>query len=193
LDFLLALEISKAKEPSSNLKLKKGNYSGWTFIGLIFALVMPLFIIGSDPDTVTVLSGDDELNSLLIFRLCGLLIVAILAHGIVIFSGSFSADTKAFLFFRYQSRKLQNLINSFDEIIENYRQLIINTYNSYTLELATYNQQFPNNQIPRFEFDHITQQFIEEAFTGNSNIALGNNENSSQITPRKYFRIFSIS
>lgn len=183
LEFLLALKISQPKEQSTKIGTQKRRFSLWTFLGLVFALVMPLFIVSSDPDTVNVLNSDDSLATLLSVRLCGLLIVAFLAHGIVIFSGSFSSDTKAFLFFRYQRRKLANLITSLDEIIENYRQLVINAYNSYTLELATYNQQFPNNQIPRFEFDHITQQFIEEAFTGNTNTTLGSNENSAQTTP----------
>lgn len=167
-EIYLALLIFEEKRPGVQQASGKKRINPWIIVGVIFALVMPALIISSHPDTVRLVNSSESLATLLSARLVGLTLVAFTVHAVVIFSGGYATEAKAFFLYRGEHKRLTNTIQKLNRAFEQYWQSVLGNYNAYSLELEAYNQQFPQTQISPLNFDGITRDFIRECISGGS-------------------------
>ncbi|HSK73471.1 MAG TPA: hypothetical protein VK892_17365 [Pyrinomonadaceae bacterium] len=180
IEIYLALLIYEKSQKRAQIGQNNSRMNLWIILGIIFALVMPALVISSHPDTVRLINSSESLAALLTTRLIGLTIVAFTVHAIVIFSGGHATEAKAFLLYRSKHKKLENQIQNLNRDFEQCYQSVINNYNAYSLELETYNQQFPNMRISPLNFDTVTRNFIRECLTGETGSDAAANTNQNQ-------------
>lgn len=161
--WLAILIYGKFTEEDEPLQ-RKTKINLWFLAGVVFALVMPLFIVASDPDILRYLNGGSNLETVLQFRLLGLFILAFIAHTLTIFTGKYSYEAKSLLLFRYDHRKLIRRVTDSDEDFETFAQSTVNHFNSYYAERQTFNGRYPQNQVPVAEFDVVARELINERF-----------------------------
>jgi hypothetical protein len=133
----------------------------WPLFTLLLLLFVPSMIAATHFATV---QAKSLWGAVSLLQLLGLLALAVVVHGTILFGGALAVEAKAYLYLRLRSWKLDTrrlrLENKVDALTDAATQAYV-LYESY---LQEYRSQFPESEIDRASLDITTQTMLENAF-----------------------------
>lgn len=172
-ELYLATQLYAAKYGTAQEAATPRHRWFYRFLAVIFAVVMPIFVIANHASTRKALESG-QLAALSRAQVVALIIVAFVSHAIVIFGGRPAHESKSFILYDLRRRGWRRQINRFNAGFEQEAQEATNRFNQYFQQLQDFNQQQSNRAIPPAEFDALTRALINERF-GREVIQVANN------------------
>jgi hypothetical protein len=166
IEVYLSWLIYETRRKAAENTARRHAVNPWLFVGVIFALVMPVLVISSLTDTFRIFTAGDSLAKLLTARLIALTLAAFIVHSVVIFSGRFAVEAKAYFLYRSRHRRLRSLIQDRNRSFDLHCQSLVNSFNGYALDRETHFRQFPQVKISQLNLDSVTRELIRECMTG---------------------------
>lgn len=157
----IALQIFFARRHSETYYTSNKACQGWIFIGILFALVMPSFVVGTN--LVQASFESQSMQTGLRWQLFGLVILAIVMHVPIIFGGRLAHEAKAFFTFKAKHRSLQRRVQQYNKEYGTEAQSFRSDFDSFYDLLNRHRQTFQDNYDPG-PFDSRTRRFSREIY-----------------------------
>ncbi|MBS1790505.1 MAG: hypothetical protein JST85_22480 [Acidobacteria bacterium] len=162
-ELYLATQLYAAKYGAGKEAATPRHRRFYRFLAVIFAIVMPIFVIANHASTRKALESG-QLAAISRVQVVALIIVAFVSHAIVIFGGRPAHESKSFILYDLRRRGWRRQIHRFNSEFELEALEATNQFNQYYQQLQDFNQQRPNRMIPPAEFDALTRALINERF-----------------------------
>jgi hypothetical protein len=157
LEVALAIRLADAREERGRQR-EEALWGAWAG-AIVAALVMPALI------AATQIAAQPQRQSprqfwTMVFTTIGMVSLALVAHGFVLFGGSRLRDALAFPIFKTQELWLRGRNRRYGNHAELEAQAAVETFNAYRRDLDAHNARYPNSRITAGPFDRVTCDVI---------------------------------
>jgi len=157
----IALQIFFARRDSETYYTASKAYWGWIFIGILFALVMPSLVVGTN--LVQASFESQSIQTGLRWQLFGLVVLALVMHVPIIFGGRVAHEAKSFFSFKLKQRSLQRRVQQYNKEYGTEAQSFRSDFDSFYDLLNRHRQTFQDN-YDQGPFDSRTRRFSREIY-----------------------------
>jgi hypothetical protein len=133
----------------------------WFLFTALLLLFVPSMLAATHMATV---EANSVWGPVSLFQLLGLLALAVVVHGTILFGGTLAVEAKAYLYVKLRCRKLDGRRRRLENKVHSLTDAATQAYVLYESYLQEYRSQFPENEIDRASLDITTQTMLENAF-----------------------------
>jgi hypothetical protein len=160
-EIAVALQIYFTRRDSETYHSSSRAHRGWIAAGIILVFVMPCLVVGTS--LVQSSFADESVQTGLRWQRIGLVLLALVMHIGISFSGRLAHEAKAFFAFKAKHRSLRRKIghnnNDYDREIRNFRE----EFDSFYELLNRHRQTYLDSYDPG-PFDAVTRGFARTIY-----------------------------
>jgi hypothetical protein len=147
----------------------------WLLFTLLLLLFVPSMLAATHLATV---EAKNVWSPVSLFQLLGLLALAVVVHGTILFGGTLAVEAKAYFYVKLRWWKLDGRRRRLENRVHALTDAATQAYVLYESHLQEYRSQFPGNEIDRAALDITTQTMLESAFGNGIRALAANGDNS---------------
>jgi hypothetical protein len=158
IEIMIASQRAFAQERAGEYGTAKTSWI-WVLFSLLLLCVLPSMLVAthvvSMPAQMT-----QVLETVSVLQMIGLVALAIVMHGVVLYGGQLAVEAKAFLYLSLRQWKLNRQIKRFDN---KYQKAATSATHAYILHeriVQEYRALFPNSEITPGPFDLMTRRLL---------------------------------
>lgn len=132
----------------------------WVVFSLLLLCVLPSMLVAthivSMPARMT-----QSLEIVNVLQMVGLVALAIVMHGVVLYGGQLAVEAKAYLYLTYRSWRLNRQISGLDNKYQNAATAATRAYILHERIVQEYRAMFPNSEMNTGPFDVTTHRLLQ--------------------------------
>ncbi|HMF55911.1 MAG TPA: hypothetical protein VK619_06105 [Pyrinomonadaceae bacterium] len=138
-----------------------GSKTSWVWIvfSLLLLCFLPAMLVATHvvtmPATVT-----QVLETVNILQIAGLIALAVVMHGVILYGGQLAVEAKAYLYLRIRSWRLNQRIKRLDNKFHKAATAAMRAYILHERAVQEYKVIFPNTEMSAGPFDLTTRQLL---------------------------------
>lgn len=132
----------------------------WIVFSLLLLCVLPSMLVATHIVSMPAKMTQD-LEIVNILQMVGLVALALVMHGVVLYGGQLAVEAKAYLYLTYRSWRLNRRIGHLDSQYQNAAALATRAYILHERSVQEYRATFPNSEMNPGPFDNTTSRLLQ--------------------------------
>jgi hypothetical protein len=165
IEMLISCQRAFAQDYRSEFGEKKRSRT-WKVFTLGLLIFLPAMLIATQlvtlPETVT-----QFWLTVSFVQLVGLVALAVVTHGVVLFGGNLAVEAKAYLYLKFCLRRLMSREKRLGDRLHTATLELTQAYVLYISQARELVMEFPNSHVEPARFDSTTRSLLSETYGGN--------------------------
>lgn len=132
----------------------------WIVFSLLLLCVLPSMLVATHIVSMPA-KMSENLEIVNILQMVGLVALAVVMHGVVLYGGQLAVEAKAYLYLTYRSWRLNRRIEHLDTKYENAAISATRAYILHERTVQEYRATFPNSEMNTGPFDNTTHRLLQ--------------------------------